>query len=96
MRGGPAAGWVGRHNPTGGNMGRGGWTITDDPAVLDKHTLPAGLRIRAGGFLLLYAVDDVEYGPDHVGFALDRDGGETLILTDDQGNSESLQLGPAA
>jgi hypothetical protein len=96
LRDGTAPDWIELHNPTDRDIDLEGWTISDDPAVPDKHTLPAGLRVRAGGFLLLYADDDIEDGPDHVGFSLDRDGGETLVLTDDQGNSASVALGPAA
>lgn len=89
---GTAPDWIELHNPTANAINLGGWWITDDPAVPDKHVLPSNLRIRAGEFLLLYADDDVEDGEDHVGFSLDKEG-ETLRLTDPDGKVEVVEVG---
>jgi hypothetical protein len=89
---GTAPDWIELHNPTDAAIELGGWWISDDPLVPDKHILPSSLRLRPGGFLLLFADDDVEDGDDHVGFSLDRDG-ESLLLTDLDGHREVIDVG---
>lgn len=60
-----------------------GYTLSDDLDRPDRHVL-GELRIEAGGFLLLYADGEVEYGPQHLPFSLSADG-EELGLYDPTG-----------
>ena len=88
---GTAPDWIELYNPTNGPIDLGGWWLSDDPAVPDKHVLASNLRVRAGDFLVLYADDDVEDGEDHLGFSIDNDG-EVLVLTDLSGRAESIDV----
>jgi hypothetical protein len=69
----------------------GGWWLSDDPALPDKHVLAPGSRIRAGAYLILLADGDIEEGRDHLNFSLDRDG-ESIVLTDLEGRRESFEI----
>lgn len=89
---GTAPDWIELHNPSATSINLGGWEITDDPAVPDQTILPSNLSIPPGGFLVLYADGDLLDGPDHVGFSLKADGGETLVLTDPLGRTASFDL----
>lgn len=61
-----------------------GWTISDDPDELDKHTFIDALTVPAGGFLVLLADESLELGAEHIDFKLSA-GGEELHLTDPWG-----------
>lgn len=89
---GTAPDWIELHNPGAASINLGGWEITDDPAVPDKTILPSNLTIPAGGYLILFADGDLTDGPEHVGFSLKAEGGETLLLTDPIGRTATFAL----
>ncbi len=63
----------------------GGWHLTDDAAEPDKWTLPAGVSLAPGEFLVVFASnkDRTVAGSElHTNFRLDADG-EYLALIDD-------------
>jgi hypothetical protein len=61
-----------------------GLTLSDDPALPTKYTIPTGLSIPAGQFMLFYADDDGKQGARHTNFKLSA-AGENLGLYSAQG-----------
>jgi Lamin Tail Domain len=77
------------HNTGTTTLDLGGMTITDDPLLKAKYTIPANTSLPAGGFLLLYA-DSVLTAPGlHTGFGLDSDG-DSVYLYDTLANGQTL------
>ena len=66
--------WIELYNAGDAAVDLGGWTITDDLDEPDKHALDGSLSIEAGGYLVLFADNDEEEGPRHVGFSLAAEG----------------------
>ena len=66
--------WIEIHNAGDETVDLGGWSITDDLDESDKHPLDSSLSIEPGGFLILFADDDAEEGPEHVGCNLSAEG----------------------
>lgn len=58
----------------------GGYFISDKLDEPRRHPLPAGLVIEPGAFLLLWADNDLEEGPDHLSFKLAKEG-EAVVLS---------------
>jgi hypothetical protein len=67
-----------------------GWWITDDLTDVFKWQFPAGAVIPAGGFLILYADEDLEEGPMHVNFNLSASGGDDIGLFGPNGDENPL------
>ncbi|MCB9797341.1 MAG: lamin tail domain-containing protein [Alphaproteobacteria bacterium] len=84
--------WIELYNPNDEAVALDDWTITDDLAESDKHTL-ADLTIEAGGWLLLFADDDEEEGPNHVGFNLGRSGEQIGLYDPDGGAVDEISYG---
>jgi hypothetical protein len=61
-----------------------GWTMADDPDEEEPWSLPSGLTLGAGEFLLIWADKEEEQGDLHASFKLSGDG-ETVILWDSTG-----------
>ena len=57
-----------------------GWWITDDLEDIFKWQFPDGTTIEAGGYLVLFADEDQEEGPNHINFQLAADAGEDVGL----------------
>ena len=68
--------WIELYNPDPDPLELGGFTITDDLAEPDQHALDAALEVPATGYLLLLADGLPALGPEHLSFALAREGGE--------------------
>ena len=66
--------WIELYNPGPIPIDLGGKYLTDDLADPTKFRISDNLVIPAGGFVLMYADDDPEQGPLHVGFRLSRNG----------------------
>lgn len=73
--------WIELHNPTSADMDLTGWTITDDLDTPDKHVLPEGLGIDAGGYILLWADADMDEGDRHLPFRLSISGEDLGLYT---------------
>ncbi len=76
---GAAADWVELYNPTDEDVDLAGFTMTDDPAIPVRAVIPAGVVIRARGYLVLWLDHAPERGPRHLGFRLAREGGDLVL-----------------
>jgi hypothetical protein len=61
--------WIELYNSGSVAVDLSGYTITDDFEEPEKHTLQ-NLTIDAGGYLLLFADNDPDWGDNHLGFKL--------------------------
>ncbi len=71
--------WIELYNASATDIDLGGMYLTDDPLVPTRRQLPSGLVVPAGGYLLLWASDEIT--TDHLGFKLNG-GGEAVALFD--------------
>ena len=85
--------WIEIYNGGSETVDLGGWTISDDLDEPDKHSLASELSIEAGGFLLLYADDDEEEGPEHLSFKLAAEGESLGLYRPDGGAIDELDFG---
>ncbi|HKX61750.1 MAG TPA: lamin tail domain-containing protein, partial [Verrucomicrobiae bacterium] len=80
--------WFEIYNPGSVAVDLTGYRLTDDLNTRNKFVVPGGIRIPAGGFLLVWADEDVgqtRTNADlHVNFRLSQSG-ETIALYDPQG-----------
>ena len=86
--------WIELHNPGAAAIDLEGWKITDYRLEPDRHTLGA-LTLEPGGFLVLWADELPETGPNHLGFKLGAEGGEVAVFAPD-GRGSVLTYGPMA
>lgn len=69
--------------------------LTDDLTNLTKFQITQAITISARGFLILWADEDLEQGPSHVGFKLSKDGGDlALVASDGTTIIDSYTYGP--
>ncbi len=78
--------WIEIHNFGNQSIDLGGMYLTDDLSVPAKWQIPADNRIRAGGYLLIWADEDMEDAGLHANFKLDADG-EEIALFDIDGST---------
>ncbi|MCK6522197.1 lamin tail domain-containing protein [Myxococcota bacterium] len=74
------ADWIELYNGGDAAVDLSGWFITDDLASPEKHVLGA-ITIEAGGYVLLWADDDILDGDDHLAFKLSGDGEDLALYT---------------
>lgn len=86
--------WFELHNPTEAAIDLTGWYVTDSRLDPRRHTLGA-LTLEPNGFLVLWADNQPDLGADHLGFALDNEGGEVAIYAPD-GRGSIVTYGPMA
>ncbi|MEM7116200.1 MAG: lamin tail domain-containing protein [Chloroflexota bacterium] len=88
--------WIELYNEEGTAVDLNGYYLTDDPADLTKSPITETLTIPAGGFLLVYADNDPEQGPEHTNFGLSSSLGESILLVAPDGTSivDSYTFGP--
>ena len=86
--------WIEIHNPTDQATDLGGFHLTDDRGEPKKWEFPAGSRIAAGGYLVVFAsgldIRDArldERGYLHTNFQLGGDRGDDLVLSDARGDT---------
>ena len=84
--------WIELYNNTPAPIDISGWYLTDDLNAPDQFQLPSGV-VPALGFLLLYADDDPEQGPDHLGFKLSASGEAIGVSADGVTFVDSLVFG---
>ena len=86
--------WIELYNKSSSEVDLSGWNITDDAGSEEvPWPFPAGTKIEAGGFLLIWA-NDGEGGELSTDFKLSKDG-ETVTLLDGDGNVSSEVIFPA-
>ncbi|MEN9674334.1 MAG: hypothetical protein RIS76_230 [Verrucomicrobiota bacterium] len=79
---GDADDWIELQNRGGEAADLSGWYLSDDPESPRKWRVPSGTVIRAGGYLMVWADEDVADLPGlHANFRLSAQG-ETLMLVD--------------
>ena len=88
--------WFEIYNRTDADISLGGYTLTDDLDDPGKHELSSDLVVPAGGFLLLWADDDRDAGPAHLGFSLAKSGEDIGIFRDSGQAVNKLTYGAQA
>lgn len=88
--------WIELYNGEGTAVDLNGYYLSDDPANLTKSPITETLTIPAGGFLLIYADNDPEQGPEHANFGLSSTNGESVLLVAPDGTTvvDSYTFGP--
>lgn len=81
--------WVELYNPSDVAVGLDGWTLAAGDAT---HPLD-GLTVDAGGWLLLWADEDVDAGPDHLPFRLPAEGATIGLYGPDGAPADGLTYG---
>jgi hypothetical protein len=89
--------WIELHNLSDNQIDLSGMYLSDKKENPKKWTFPENTTIPAGGYLILWADEDVEDEPGlHINFKLSN-GGEFVILTDrdERGNRvlDSIKFG---
>lgn len=84
--------WLEIYNPTSEAVDLEGWTVSDDLADPEKHTLGA-VEIPAGGFLLLFAGGTPEVDDQHLSFKLSAAGEEIGLFSPGGQVSDELEYG---
>lgn len=87
--------WIELYNPGNDSVSLLGLFLTDDPAVPNKWALP-DMTIPAGGFLLVWADNDVDQGPLHAGFKISANGKMVGLYTVDGTEVDILGFGAQA
>jgi len=75
--------WVEIENTSSHAVDIGGYGLSDDLLTAAKWTFPAGTKVPANGFIIVYCSGDTERGPMHTPFKLSAD--EDLILSTEAG-----------
>jgi hypothetical protein len=83
------ADWIELYNGGDAAVDLSGWFITDDLASPEKHVLGA-ITIPAGGYVLLWADDDILDGDDHLSFKLSGDGEDLALYTPEGAAADEL------
>ncbi len=82
--------WIELHNITDQEVDLAGHYLTDEPGNMRKWQFPAGTRIPADGYLLVWADEDVTATPGlHASFKLSSSG-EQVYLTDTDANRNAV------
>ncbi|MEQ1504474.1 MAG: CotH kinase family protein [Myxococcota bacterium] len=90
---GEADDWIELYNPGDQDLPLAGYRLGGD---LDGHdaTVLGSLTLPAGGFVVLWADGDAAAGPDHLGFALDRDGEAIALYAPDGAPLDRVRFRP--
>lgn len=90
---GDSSDWIELHNPGGSPANLGGYFLTDDPANLQKWTLPA-LTLASGAYRVVFASGKNRTGSEwHTNFSL-ATAGEYLALVKPDGVTVVSEFGP--
>ena len=90
--------WFEIYNPGVLPVDLNGYYLSDNPDNPTKYQVPASVIVPAQGFVLFYADDEVDQGPQHTNFKLSSTNGESLLLTGADGLTlvDSHTFGPQA
>ena len=75
--------WIELYNSGSTTVDVGGMSLTDDPAITDRWSIPAGTTIAPGGFLTIWCDNEPLEGPLHATFKLDGDGESVTLYAPD-------------
>ncbi len=87
--------WIELYNPGAAAVALDGFALTDNAGNVEKWVFAVGSSIPAGGFLLLYADQDVDQGPAHTAFDLAASGGDIVLLDTDRAVVDQILGYPA-
>ena len=88
--------WVELYNTTATAVNLGGWSLSDNPANLNKYTIPSGITISPNGFLRIWCsgkgnpADAV--GHTHANFKLTQCQGDWIVLSNGGALKDSIQM----
>ncbi len=85
--------WIELVNYGSKNIDLSGMCLTDDPDNLPKWKIPTGTRIKAGGYLVIWADEDGSDEGLHANFKLSKNG-EAVILTKNDAIVDQIEYGP--
>jgi len=81
---GDSSDWIELYNPAPQAVDLGGWYLTDDPDELTQWQFPAGSRIAANGYLVVFASGkNRTAGQLHTNFKLSAEGGYLALVKSD-------------
>ncbi len=91
--------WVELHNDGGSAVDLGGWYFSDSKKNPLKWSFPEGTKLKAGGYLTVWCTGEETKTPGkgsefYTDFAISS-GGETLVLSDSEGNEAGRVKVPA-
>ena len=88
--------WLELYNDGSEDVSLSGWYLSDKAYDAKLYAFPSGAHIEAGGYLVVFCagekVSDGQKGALYAPFSISA-GGETLYLTDPEGNTETVELG---
>ncbi len=89
--------WIELYNPGEASVDLTGFYLSDDVDDPTQWRFPSGSTIDAGGYLIIWADDDVDQGDDHASFKLSA-GGESVLLYNTDGTTlvDSIAFGEQA
>jgi len=85
--------WIELVNHGSKDIDLSGMHLSDDKDNLSKWKIPAGTRIKAGGYLVIWADEDGESEGLHANFKLSKSG-EMIFLTKDNTLVDQVDYGP--
>lgn len=88
--------WIELYNAGATSVDVGGYFITDDLTVPTKYQIPSGndsTMIAAGGYLLLWADEDLEQGVLHIDIKLGKGGEEIGLFAADTSLIDTITFG---
>ncbi|MBK7094098.1 MAG: CotH kinase family protein [Saprospiraceae bacterium] len=77
--------WIELFNTNDLEVDLGGFYLSDKATDIKKWQIPAGIRIPAKGYLIIWADEDQEQGQLHANFKLSKSG-EDVVFADSQSN----------
>lgn len=90
---GEADDWIEVFNPGDAPVDLQGFRVADSSGT--SQVIAGPLVVQPGGFVLLWADDSPSQGVAHLGFKLGAKKGDTVILTDPEGQAlDSVSFGP--
>ena len=75
--------WIEIYNASNVDVDMGGMYLSDDASDPTRYSIPSGVIVPAGGYILFWADNDNEEGDVHLNFALSASGEELLLVAAD-------------
>ena len=92
---GESSDWLELHNVSPSALELSGWFLTDDVSLPNKWTIPSGVSIPSGGFLLIWCDgEDASLDALHTNFKLSSDGEDIALHRPDFSLADAFQFGP--